>query len=421
MHHRDHDMRVVVSNGTNRFHLAPLAAELERRGMLSALVTGGYPKGAWARLLRHVRDARLRRLLARREDLPDARVLTCDASEVLFKAGDLLFGARWPEARQRVHHLAFDSYASTAARHLRRLRYDLYHYRNCFGGVSARQAREAGRKTLCDHSIGHPFAVSLIRRRAGLSIPALLPPQPLDLLEARYLADFEDADHYLVNSAFVKSTFVAAGIAAERVSVAYWGVDAKFLEAADRAAALRLPRRPATDLLFSGGFGARKGAFELMDALERLPDHPWTLTVAGNVESEAVQRWDRFRHAHPGRVQLLGFIDRDALARTMAAYRTFVFPSRMEGSARVVFEALASGCRVLTTPHAGSIVEDGIHGRLTPPGCVDALTAALEETFRQGGDLDAAGRRNAELVRDTYRQDQYADRVVNVYRKLLSA
>jgi glycosyltransferase involved in cell wall biosynthesis len=415
------DMRVVVSNGTYRFHLAPLAAELARKGILSALITGAYPKGAFLQMLQGSWDARIRRLLDRREDLPDAMVRTCDASEAMFKAGDILFGRHSQQAQQWLHRLAFSKYARSAARHLRGLEYDIYHYRNCFGGLSADLARRSGRKTLCDHSIGHPYAVSLIRRGIDRLVPGSISPQPLNILEAQYLEDFRHADHYLVNSNFVKRTFVASGIEAEKVSVVYWGVDARFLEASDRALATVMDRRPATDLLFCGGFGERKGALDLMDALEMLQRHPWTLTVAGGIEPEALSRWDGFCRRHAARVRYLGFLDRESLAQTMAQFTNFVFPSRMEGSARVVFEALASACHVVTTSHAGSIVEDGVQGRLCEPGSAASLAKVLEETFESGAGPVDIGRRNAEQVRDAYRQDQYASRVVKVYEQLLSA
>ena len=48
-------------------------------------------------------------------------------------------------------------------------------------------------------------------------------------------------------------------------------------------------------------------------------------------------------------------------------------PASVEGSARVVFEALAAGCYVITTPNAGSIVKDEVHGALVEPGSADGL------------------------------------------------
>jgi len=413
--------RVVVSNGSYRFHLSTLAAELSRSGHLAALITGGYPKGFWKRSLEAIPLAGIRRLLDRREELPDALVSACNTAEIWFKTGDLLFGKYWPDAQHRLHRYAFSQYAAHALRRMEKMDYHIYHYRNCFGGVAAQKARAIGRKTLCDHSIGHPYAVSWIRRQMAATIPSHLTPQPLNILEQQYLEDFTHADHFLVNSDFVKSTFVASGVDASKVSVVYWGVDSSFLRASDEAMKGWPARRPSSDLLFCGGFGHRKGAFELMEALDCLEDKPWTLTVAGGIEPEVIYRWSQFIQRHKDRITFLGFMPRDVLAHTLSSFRTFVFPSLMEGSARVVFEALASGCYVITTQQAGSVVEDGIHGKLTSPGSVKSLTEAIQATCLSGFDEMASemGKRNAIWVREMYRPEQYAARVVSVYEKML--
>jgi hypothetical protein len=38
-------MKVLVSNGSYRFHLAPLAVELSRMGILEELLVAGWPLG----------------------------------------------------------------------------------------------------------------------------------------------------------------------------------------------------------------------------------------------------------------------------------------------------------------------------------------------------------------------------------------
>jgi glycosyltransferase involved in cell wall biosynthesis len=56
----------------------------------------------------------------------------------------------------------------------------------------------------------------------------------------------------------------------------------------------------------------------------------------------------------------------------------FVLPTLEEGSALVVFEALASGLPVITTPQAGSVVRDGQDGFLVPIRDAEALAARLD-------------------------------------------
>jgi glycosyltransferase involved in cell wall biosynthesis len=223
-----------------------------------------------------------------------------------------------------------------------------------------------------------------------------------------------------VNSDFVKRTFTICGYDPTKLSVVHWGVDARFLEASDHALKRGLPRKPALDLLFCGGFGQRKGALQLMNALALADDMPWTLTIAGGIEADAQPAWADFITRYRHRVRHLGILPREELAGLMAQFRVFVFPTLMEGSARVVFEALASGCFVITTPHAGSVVEDQINGLLLPPGDATLLAEAIRSLATGDRDLDGAGIMNRMLVRTSYRQDQYADKVLRVYEHVMS-
>ena len=414
-------MRTVISNGTYRFHLAPLAAEMHRMGRLTALLTGGYPKGVWRGLLKGSPVAAMRRLADRCEDIPDERVHAFQRTEILFKGAEWLGRIGGSEMRERWQTGGLHLYARMARKVLSGLDFDIYHYRNCFGFESAAWAQERGRITICDHSIGHPYAVAWMRDHPVGPLPRQIPPQPLSPLEKNYLDDFVHADHILVNSTFVRDTFIASGYAADKVSVAWWGVDARFLADSDAAADAGITKGSRYDLLFCGGFGRRKGADVLMHALGRLSDHPWTLTIAGTVEQDVSEVWEVFRARFGSRLRLPGFLSRATLAAEMTRHRVMVFPSLMEGSARVVFEAMACGCFIVTTPHAGSIVEDGRHGLLTIPGDADTLVRALERVFLGEYDLDGTGQANADLIRASYRQDQYAQQVLRVYETVSSA
>jgi glycosyltransferase involved in cell wall biosynthesis len=408
-------MRAVISNGTYRFHLAPLAAEMHRMGHLSALLTGGYPKGVWRRLCRNSPVPGLRRLADRCEDIPDVQVHAFQRTELLFKSAEL-FGRFWgPETREDWQTRGLHQYARMARKVLQTLDFDIYHYRNCFGFESAAWARDHDRITICDHSIGHPYAVAWMRSQQSGHLPGSIPPQSLTRLEQNYLDDFTHADHILVNSDFVKQTFTASGFDADKVSVVWWGVDARFLKDADIARETVSDRTSPLHILFCGGFGQRKGAEVLMKALEQLADHPWTLTIAGNIEADVSQQWESFHQRFSRNIRLLGFLSRQELAREMCRHRVFVLPSLMEGSARVVFEAMACGCFIITTPHAGSIVEDGKHGLLTTPGDDESLANALKSVFHDEHDLIGIGDRNAALIRESYRQDQYAIQILRVY------
>lgn len=103
----------------------------------------------------------------------------------------------------------------------------------------------------------------------------------------------------------------------------------------------------------------------------------------------------------------------------MATADVFIFPSLAEGSARIVFEALACGCYVITTPNSGSIVKDGIHGALVPPGDVDTLEATIRYAITHPDKVAQIGKRNAELIRSRYRQKDYGDVLFQLYERLI--
>jgi glycosyltransferase involved in cell wall biosynthesis len=80
---------------------------------------------------------------------------------------------------------------------------------------------------------------------------------------------------------------------------------------------------------------------------------------------------------------------------------------------------MACGCYIITTPNAGSIVEDGVHGRLIPPGDANALAAAIDWAVANKDAVAEIGWRNAQLIRDDYRQCYYGEKVMALYHRLL--
>jgi glycosyltransferase involved in cell wall biosynthesis len=225
------------------------------------------------------------------------------------------------------------------------------------------------------------------------------------------LRDIEQADAVLVNSQFVKDTFEHAGHRRSPVYVVYWGVDDAFLKHAPQ----RTERMSDLRLLFAGNFEKRKGAEELMGALEQ-SDHS-RLEVAGPISPELKERSRGFFSG--SRVTYLGLLSRTDLAAAMARADVFVFPSLSEGSARVVFEALACGCYVITTPNSGSIVEQGVHGAIVPPGDSSALADAIEYAQKNRDEVSRIGMNNAQLIRTSYRQSSYGDKLCSLYKQVL--
>jgi glycosyltransferase involved in cell wall biosynthesis len=108
------------------------------------------------------------------------------------------------------------------------------------------------------------------------------------------------------------------------------------------------------------------------------------------------------------------------LAEHMSMADIFVFPSLAEGSARVVFMAMACGCYVITTPNSGSIVQDGVNGRIVAPGSVDELEVAIRESILNPAIIPIIGRKNADLIKGNYTQSHYGKGLMAIYQTLMA-
>jgi glycosyltransferase involved in cell wall biosynthesis len=415
--------RVVVSNGYSHFNTAHLAAELHARGILTGLITGGYPRTDAPRQL-WSRYGAYRRYHARQVPVPLSMVWPIWSGEALSQASQLLWRLRAAEAGQSaVARASLVRYQRVATRLLRqRLRTDgnIYHFRSGFGGVSVQAARDLGMKILCDHSIVHPSLLDPLLKNGG-RLPTGGGGSEVSSFWRTVEEDLSLADVVLVNSHFVQDTFLQCGIPRERIRVIYWGPDQAFLDELDRFPFCRLRTRPAQGplrLLTAGTIEERKGSHILAAALCNVSGAGLDAHVVGNWHRrlpEHRQRLESLRH-----VRLSPGLDRGQLAQAMVNADVFLFPSLAEGSARVIFEAMAAGCYIITTPNAGSIVRDGVHGRLIQPGNVAQLCSTIEEAKDDIASVREIGYRNALAVRAEYGPARYGQRVTQLYQSLLA-
>lgn len=413
-------MKAIISNGGFKFHLAPAAAELSRHGALAMFITAGYPTAAFERAAARFglgRSGPWQRLLDRAEALPAESVRPLWLPELMLQAGRGLriagFAALAEVAALRRYALAAQRLVGSSDAHV-------YHYRSGYGGMSVAAARRRGMLCLCDHSIADPRLLAHFVSHDGrwpASPDELLPHDAMPAFWRRVLDDMLQADHVIVNSAFVKRGMTFMGFDPARVHVIPLGVDAKFLQhvrprGAGSAHAVYRPMR----LMYAGGLLPRKGFGLLVEALRGLDDMHWTLEIAGGADRATLQAHRAFLDDR--RVRYLGTLSRARLAERLASADVFVFPSLAEGSARVVFEAMAAGCYVITTENSGSIVEDGVHGRLVEQGSVDDIAAKIRDACVAPLTVAAIGRANQHLVLSRYRQADYGAALLALYTRL---
>ncbi|HUD15868.1 MAG TPA: glycosyltransferase family 4 protein [Acidimicrobiales bacterium] len=145
-------------------------------------------------------------------------------------------------------------------------------------------------------------------------------------------------------------------------------------------------------VLFLGRHETRKGLEVLLDAFAQVPETA-TLWVAGDGPStEGLRR----RHPSSARLQWLGVLSDEEVARRLAGAHILCAPSRRgESFGMVLLEGMAARCVVVASDIPGYRDAAGGHAILVPPGDVKALAKALVETVAQvslgtGRSTDAA-------------------------------
>lgn len=156
-------------------------------------------------------------------------------------------------------------------------------------------------------------------------------------------------------------------------------------------------------------------------------DSLWTLLVGGATDEagrcfEADLRTLAEELGITDRVVLAG--PRRDIAEILAlAYVVVQSSTSPEGFGRVVVEAMAAGRPVVGTADGGvvEIIEDGVTGRLVPPGAPDALGTVITELL---GDPTAArelGRRAQDAVTARFDAQAHVDAVERIYDGLLES
>lgn len=214
-----------------------------------------------------------------------------------------------------------------------------------------------------------------------------------------------DLAHTIVcGSQYVKNSLIECSVPEEKIHVIPSGVELQTFEAVSNKD--DLINRPIR-VLFVGRVSVMKGIPYLLLALKKLG--------AINVQARLIGHTSivpKILNMYADVAQVVGYVPRVDIIREYAWADVFCFPSLMEGSATVTYEALASGLPVITTSNAGSLVRDGITGFIVPPRDPDAIASAIFE-YISNPDLLRRHQCNVVLHRKDVGLERYAEDILS--------
>jgi glycosyltransferase involved in cell wall biosynthesis len=190
----------------------------------------------------------------------------------------------------------------------------------------------------------------------------------------RYLVEYAQADRIYAASRYTWESFLEEGVSEDVLSVFPLIPDPRYEP--DRA-----PRASTTfDIVYVGSLTVAKGVPLLVDAVRRLPCPEMRLTLIGGWKSRGMRRFIGEACARDSRIRVC---PGDPLPHLRSA-RLCIHPTYEDGFAYAPAEALACGVPVIVSEDTGmkELVDPGRNGLIVPTGDLEALTQAIEATYR---------------------------------------
>jgi len=218
----------------------------------------------------------------------------------------------------------------------------------------------------------------------------------------RFVEEYELADLLVVLSETAADTFRVQGFPEEKLFYLPRGVDVDRFKPGKHPAKFRA--------IFSGALIKRKGIQHLLEAWDRLKLPDAELWLVGSVHEEAKPFLKQFWSEN---IRVIGFVRDPENYLNQATIH--VFPSQLEGSAKVTYEAAACGLPQVTTRESGDVVRDGVDGIIVKPGDVDAIAAAIERFYREPGLVEQMSQSARKRMVENFTWDHFRARLLDAY------
>ncbi|MGB1251323.1 MAG: glycosyltransferase family 4 protein [Candidatus Promineifilaceae bacterium] len=249
----------------------------------------------------------------------------------------------------------------------------------------------------------------LTEEMARHNVPLDHPPQ---WIVDRELSEYELADAIAIPSSFVRRSFLAKGVSAEKLIQVPYGVDlSEFYP----------PERPSEKfrIVFAGGMSLRKGVHYLLRAFAELNLPDAELWLFGTMTAEIEPFFKRYE----GHYRYFGQVSQAELRRHYHQCAVFTMCSLEEGMAMVQLQAMASGLPLICTTNTGGddLITDGTEGYVIPIRDVDALKERLMRLYENPERRIKMGHAAQARVQQGYSWQNYGENIATAYKERIQA
>ncbi len=379
-------MQIVVSVA-GRFHGFYLAYQLFKRKCLNKLITS-YPK-----------------FEVKKYGISSQKVDSILIKEILERGWRKL-----PKFLKNVYNPQFficELYDKLALKKVRKC--DIFVGWSSFSLYSLRKAKELGAITILERGSSHILYQKEILeseyRKFGLKFKEIHPK-----IVEKELKEYEEANYICIPSLFVKRTFLEKGISEKKLIQIPYGVDLKEFR--------QIPKEDNIfRIVYAGGLSLRKGIHYLLQAFSTLKLPNSELLLIGKVTEEIKP----FLKKYEGNYKWVRAKPQKELYKYYSQSSVFVMPSIEEGMAMVQVQAMACGLPLICTTNTGGedLIEDGKEGFVIPIRDAEALKEKILFLYENPKLCYEMGQRAKEKVKRGFSWDDYGQKIINSYFKLL--
>ena len=309
----------------------------------------------------------IERFSCRRAGIPDSKITAFTIDEIIYKIK--IATADNNIEKLEAHCRAAEIYGKKVARRLPENAYGVYAVNGdaleIFAAAKEKKITCILDQTIAPYRLHHEILAEEKNRWPDWSNAK--DEIDLELACRREELEWELADLVLGASDFVVDALTTLGVSNKKCKCVPYGININKFTPKYRDS-LNKPLR----ILFAGEVGLRKGLPYLLEAAKIIGDDCEVRIIGSMACPEKV-----FTNMLPRNARYLGVVSREEIVAQFHWADVFCFPSLVEGSAAVTYEALATGLPVITTKNSGSVVTDSVDGFIVPIRDVDSIVKCV--------------------------------------------
>lgn len=173
--------------------------------------------------------------------------------------------------------------------------------------------------------------------------------------------------------------------------------------------------------LFLGNMGQRKGVYDILDAVQKVKNPNFRISLYGDGEVDAVRTQVQQRGLEQV-INVCGWISGPQKAEAFQRAHVLLLPSHNEGLPISILEALSCGMPVLGSTVGGipEAVQHGRNGLLIEPGDSEALASSLQQLASSPDTLQYMSRVAYETALQKFDHQQIFSQLEVLYQTLLA-